>query len=41
MSIGKGTSELGEIVLLIDGQTETADILEFAGILAQSTAAPS
>jgi nucleotide-binding universal stress UspA family protein len=35
MSIGKGTSELREIVLFIDGQTETSGILEFAGILAQ------
>jgi len=35
LSIDKGTAELGEIVVFIDGQTETAGILEFAGILAQ------
>jgi nucleotide-binding universal stress UspA family protein len=35
MSIGKGTSELREIALFIDGQTETSGILEFAGILAE------
>jgi nucleotide-binding universal stress UspA family protein len=34
LSIGKGTG-LGEIVVFIDGHTETAGILEFAGILAQ------
>ena len=34
LSIGKG-AELGEIVVFIDGHTETAGILEFAGILAQ------
>jgi nucleotide-binding universal stress UspA family protein len=35
LSIGKGAAELGEIVLFIDGRTETAGILEFAGTLAQ------
>jgi nucleotide-binding universal stress UspA family protein len=35
LSIGKGTAELGEIVVFIDGRTETAGILEFAGMLAQ------
>jgi nucleotide-binding universal stress UspA family protein len=35
LSIGEGTSKLGEIVVFIDGRTETAGILEFAGILAQ------
>jgi nucleotide-binding universal stress UspA family protein len=34
LSIGKGAG-LGEIVVFIDGHTETAGILEFAGILAQ------
>jgi len=34
LSIGKGTG-LGEIVVFIDGHTETAGILEFASILAQ------
>jgi len=34
LSIGKGTG-LGEIVVFIDGHTETAGILKFAGILAQ------
>jgi nucleotide-binding universal stress UspA family protein len=34
LSMGKGTG-LGEIVVFIDGHTETAGILEFAGILAQ------
>src|SRR6266478_9033817 len=35
LSIGKGAAKLGEIVVFIDGRTETASILEFAGILAQ------
>ena len=35
LSIGKGTAEPGEIVVFIDGHTETAGILEFAGILAR------
>src|SRR5258706_10405429 len=39
LSIGKGTTELGEIVVFIDGRTETAGILEFAGILAREHSA--
>src|ERR1700732_1409401 len=35
LSISKGTSELGEIVVFIDGGTETPGVLEFAGMLAQ------
>jgi nucleotide-binding universal stress UspA family protein len=35
LSIGKGAAELREIVVFIDGRTETQGILEFAGILAQ------
>jgi nucleotide-binding universal stress UspA family protein len=35
LSIDKGTAELGEIVVFIDGRTEAAGILEFAGMLAQ------
>ena len=35
LSIDEGTSKLGEIVVFIDGRTETSGILEFAGILAQ------
>src|SRR6267142_3300476 len=35
LSIGKGAAELREIVVFIDGRTETPGILEFAGILAQ------
>jgi nucleotide-binding universal stress UspA family protein len=35
LSIDKGTPELGEIVVFIDGRKETPGILEFAGILAQ------
>jgi len=35
VSIAKGTAVLGEIVVFIDGRTESAGILEFAGILAQ------
>src|SRR3989442_5627945 len=31
----KGAGELGEIVVFVDGATETAGILEFAGVLAQ------
>jgi len=39
LSIGKGTAEPGEIVVFIDGRTQTAGILEFAGILAQERGA--
>src|SRR6266852_1393968 len=35
LSIEKGTTELREIVVFIDGRTETPGILEFAGMLAQ------
>src|SRR6266446_644920 len=35
LSIGKGTAELGEIVVFIDGRAESAGILEFAGMLAR------
>ena len=35
LSIGKGTAELGEIVVFIDGGTDAPGILEFAGMLAQ------
>ena len=35
LSFGKGNAGPGEIVVFIDGHTETAGILEFAGILAQ------
>src|SRR5260370_39876242 len=35
LSIDKGAAELGEIVVFIDGRTETSGILEFAGMLAQ------
>jgi nucleotide-binding universal stress UspA family protein len=35
VSVEKVTTGLGEIVVFIDGHTETAGILEFAGILAQ------
>src|SRR3984893_3934433 len=35
LSIDKGASELGEIVVFIDGRTETPGVLEFAGMLAQ------
>jgi len=35
LSIDKGTAELGEIVVFIDGGTETPGILEFASILSQ------
>src|SRR5580700_16049 len=35
LNIEKGTAELGEIVVFIDGHTETSRILEFAGTLAQ------
>src|SRR5882762_4352165 len=34
LSIGKGTAELREIVVFIDGRTETTGILEFASVLA-------
>jgi nucleotide-binding universal stress UspA family protein len=34
-SLGKGTAVLGEIVLFIDGRTETTNILKFAATLAQ------
>src|SRR5258707_7565616 len=39
LSIDKGAAELGEIVVFIDGRTETSGILEFAGILAQEHSA--
>jgi nucleotide-binding universal stress UspA family protein len=39
VSIDKGTAVLGEIVVFIDGRTESAGILEFAGILAQEQGA--
>src|SRR5580704_6464983 len=35
LSVGESISKLGEIVVFIDGRTETAGILEFAGILAE------
>ncbi len=35
LSIAKGTAGIGEIVVFIDGRTETAGISEFAGLLAQ------
>src|SRR5882762_5919281 len=35
LGIGKGAAELREIVVFIEGRTETPGILEFAGILAQ------
>jgi nucleotide-binding universal stress UspA family protein len=35
LSIGKGTADLGEIVVFIDGHTEASSILDFAGRLAQ------
>src|SRR5258707_12203623 len=35
LSVGKGSVELGEIVVFTDGRAETAGILEFAGMLAQ------
>jgi nucleotide-binding universal stress UspA family protein len=35
LSIDKGTAELGEIVVFLDGRTESRGLLEFAGILAQ------
>src|SRR5713101_7518586 len=35
LSMGNGTAEVEEIVVFIDGRTETAGILEFAGTLAQ------
>ncbi len=35
LSMGNGTAEVEEIVVFIDGRTETAGILEFAGALAQ------
>jgi nucleotide-binding universal stress UspA family protein len=38
LSIGKGAG-LGEIVVFIDGRTETGGILEFAGMLAQERGA--
>jgi nucleotide-binding universal stress UspA family protein len=39
LSMGKGTVELAEIVVFIDGQTHTAGILGFAGMLAQEHSA--
>jgi len=35
LSTDKGVAELGEIVVFIDGRTETPGILQFAGVLAQ------
>ncbi|HWY09474.1 MAG TPA: universal stress protein [Candidatus Acidoferrales bacterium] len=35
LSIGKGTAELGEIVVFIDGRAENGNILNFAATLAQ------
>jgi hypothetical protein len=35
LSTNKATTELAEIVVFIDGRTETAGILEFAGVLAE------
>ncbi len=35
LSTDKGTTELREIVVFIDGRTETPGVLEFAGMLAQ------
>src|SRR5260370_2275254 len=35
LSVGKGSVELGEIVVFTDGSAEIAGILEFAGMLAQ------
>ena len=35
LSIGTGAADLGEIVVFIDGHTETSSILDFAGTLAQ------
>jgi nucleotide-binding universal stress UspA family protein len=35
LSTDKGAAEFGEIVVFIDGRTETAGILEFAGVLAE------
>jgi len=34
LSTVKSTAEIGEIVVFIDGQTETASVLAFAGVLA-------
>jgi nucleotide-binding universal stress UspA family protein len=39
LSIDKGTAGLGEIVVFIDGSTETPGILEFAGVLVQEHSA--
>jgi nucleotide-binding universal stress UspA family protein len=35
LSAEKGAAQLGEIVVFIDGRTDTAGILEFAGVLAE------
>ena len=35
LSIDKGAAKFGEIVVFTDGRTETAGILEFAGVLAE------
>jgi nucleotide-binding universal stress UspA family protein len=35
LGLGRGTAELREIVVFMDGRTETAGILDFAGTLAQ------
>jgi nucleotide-binding universal stress UspA family protein len=39
LSMGKGTAELREIVVFIDGRTETANIVNFAATLAQEHSA--
>jgi nucleotide-binding universal stress UspA family protein len=39
LSTDKGTAELGEIVVFVDGRTEAAGILEFTGILAEERGA--
>jgi nucleotide-binding universal stress UspA family protein len=39
LSVSKGTAEPGEIVVFIDGLSETTGILKFAGILAQERGA--
>src|SRR2546427_12688776 len=35
LSTDKRTADLGDIVVFVDGRSETAGILEFAGVLAQ------
>ena len=39
LSTDRGTAELGEIVVFVDGRTETAGTLEFAGVFAQERGA--